>query len=217
MNRIATAIALLGVTACARAAGPSVDPAPVITRASVGLRSERGPVLLAIVMAGARPVFADIDPVSICIDPNDIEHRITPRTKAIMVVHYAGRACEMAPILEIAARHRLRELPRPGSWHFTLALVRAANAVARGARGFARESSEGETREFLHRGIAKRAFERRFQLADTIRVTGAGYNDGLLDIQLVREVPEHKKPRNIQIDSSASQQTIDAVNDRQAA
>lgn len=41
---------------------------------------------------------------------------------------------------------RMRELPRPGSWHFTLALVRAANAVARGARGFARESSEGETR-----------------------------------------------------------------------
>jgi molecular chaperone IbpA len=83
--------------------------------------------------------------------------------------------------------------------------------------GRANEGSEGETREFLHRGIAKRAFERRFQLADTIRVTGAGYNDGLLDIQLVREVPEHKKPRNIQIDSSAAQQTIDAVNDRQAA
>lgn len=79
--------------------------------------------------------------------------------------------------------------------------------------------TEGEGREFLHRGIAKRAFERRFQLADTIKVTGASYEHGLLNIQLVREVPEHKKPRTIAIDSAApaQAQTIDAVNDRQAA
>ena len=84
--------------------------------------------------------------------------------------------------------------------------------------GRAHESAEGDAREFLHRGIAKRAFERRFQLADTIKVTSASYNDGLLDIQLVREVPEHKKPRNIAIGGSDSQPaTIDAVNDRQAA
>jgi len=86
--------------------------------------------------------------------------------------------------------------------------------------GRAIESAEGD-REFLHRGIAKRAFERRFQLADTIKVTGASYNDGLLDIQLVREVPEHKKPRTIQIDGTpaakAEPQTIEATNDRQAA
>ncbi len=54
-------------------------------------------------------------------------------------------------------------------------------------------------RTFLHRGIAKRAFERRFQLADTIKVTGASYADGLLNIDLVREVPEHKKPRKVEI------------------
>ena len=87
--------------------------------------------------------------------------------------------------------------------------------------GRALDSAEGDGREFLHRGIAKRAFERRFQLADTIKVTGASYNDGLLDIQLVREVPEHKKPRTIQIDSASSakaeSQTIEATNDRQAA
>ena len=79
--------------------------------------------------------------------------------------------------------------------------------------------SEGEGREFLHRGIAKRAFERRFQLADTIKVTGASYEHGLLNIQLVREVPEHKKPRTIAIDGDApaQTQTIEAVNDRQAA
>src|ERR1700760_970998 len=45
---------------------------------------------------------------------------------------------------------------------------------------------EGE-RQFLHRGIAKRAFERRFQLADTIKVTGAGYEHGLLNVELKRE------------------------------
>jgi molecular chaperone IbpA len=83
--------------------------------------------------------------------------------------------------------------------------------------GRAQEGAEADAREFLHRGIAKRAFERRFQLADTIKVTGASYNDGLLNIQLVREVPEHKKPRNIAIGGGDQPQTIEAVNDRQAA
>ncbi len=83
--------------------------------------------------------------------------------------------------------------------------------------GRAAEAQDGDKREFLHRGIAKRAFERRFQLADTIRVTGARYADGLLDIELVREVPEHKKPRKIAIDAQAPAATIEAVNDRQAA
>jgi len=63
--------------------------------------------------------------------------------------------------------------------------------------------TEETERQFLHRGIAKRAFERRFQLADTIKVTGAGYSDGLLNIELKREVPEHKKPRRIAIDGEA--------------
>lgn len=57
----------------------------------------------------------------------------------------------------------------------------------------------GEERTFLHRGIAKRAFERRFQLADTIKVTGAAYENGLLNIELVREIPEQKKPRKVEI------------------
>ncbi len=48
-------------------------------------------------------------------------------------------------------------------------------------------------------------------------MTGASYDNGLLDIQLVREVPEHKKPRNIAIGGAVDPQTITAVNDRQAA
>lgn len=53
-------------------------------------------------------VFADIDPQTLCIDPNDIEHRISSRTKAIMVVHYLAHPCEMDKIMEIARRHNLK-------------------------------------------------------------------------------------------------------------
>jgi molecular chaperone IbpA len=56
-----------------------------------------------------------------------------------------------------------------------------------------------ETKQALYRGIARRAFERRFQLADHIKVKGATVENGLLNIDLVREVPEEKKPRRIEI------------------
>lgn len=61
-------------------------------------------------------------------------------------------------------------------------------------------SSEDETdRQFLHRGIATRAFERRFHLADHVRVTGARHIDGMLHVELARELPEALKPRQIAI------------------
>ena len=66
-----------------------------------------------------------------------------------------------------------------------------------------------ETREILYRGIAARAFERRFQLADHVEVTGATLENGLLHIDLVREIPEAMKPRKIQIGNSNARQ-IDA-------
>lgn len=61
-------------------------------------------------------------------------------------------------------------------------------------------------RQFLHRGIAARAFERRFQLADHVEVKGADLKDGLLHIDLVRNVPERLKPRSIQIGGTAPKQ-----------
>ena len=64
-------------------------------------------------------------------------------------------------------------------------------------------------RQFLYRGIAGRAFERRFQLADFIKVRGAELVNGLLHVDLVREVPESMKPRQIKI-ASAPSQTIEA-------
>lgn len=74
--------------------------------------------------------------------------------------------------------------------------------------GKAAEQPEGSERQFLHRGIAKRAFERRFQLADTIKVSGANYENGLLNIELFREVPEHKKPRKIEIGQPLASQPV---------
>ncbi|PVA09640.1 heat-shock protein [Pelagivirga sediminicola] len=68
----------------------------------------------------------------------------------------------------------------------------------------ARKAEEREERTYLHRGIATRAFERRFQLADHVRVTGATHADGMLHIDLVREVPEALKPRRIAIESSGA-------------
>ncbi len=58
---------------------------------------------------------------------------------------------------------------------------------------------EGEDRRFVHRGIAARSFERRFALGDYVQVKSAGLSDGLLTIELVREVPEAMKPRRIAI------------------
>lgn len=63
----------------------------------------------------------------------------------------------------------------------------------------ARKSDEAESRTYLHRGIANRAFERRFTLADHVRVTGASHVNGMLHIDLLREVPEALKPRRIEI------------------
>lgn len=64
----------------------------------------------------------------------------------------------------------------------------------------ARKVEEEAERTFLHRGIATRAFERRFTLAEHIRVSGASHKDGMLHIELVREVPEALKPRQIAIE-----------------
>jgi molecular chaperone IbpA len=62
-----------------------------------------------------------------------------------------------------------------------------------------RKAANDETRRFLHRGLAERNFERRFQLADYVVVTDAQLADGLLAISLKRELPEQLKPRQVQI------------------
>ena len=62
----------------------------------------------AIIHSGATPVLADVDPVTMNIDPADIERRITPRTRALVPVHFAGRPCDMDAIMDLAGRHSLK-------------------------------------------------------------------------------------------------------------
>jgi molecular chaperone IbpA len=97
-----------------------------------------------------------------------------------------------------------------------------------------RKSDESDERggDFIYRGIANRSFERRFALADHIQVKGADMKDGLLSIELVREIPEAMKPKKIEIgggserkersaigggEQPASKQTLDAEAERETA
>jgi len=90
--------------------------------------------------------------------------------------------------------------------------------------GKKKEEESGEKgSDYIYRGIATRSFERRFALADHIQVRGADMKDGLLSIELVREIPEAMKPRKIDIGGSgkkdriASRQTVDAAAERETA
>ena len=83
--------------------------------------------------------------------------------------------------------------------------------------GAAQAEPDAETRVFLHRGIAKRAFERRFQLADYVLVTRADLADGLLSVELARELPEALKPRRIEIGVPAPAKPLIETAKRKAA
>jgi molecular chaperone IbpA len=73
------------------------------------------------------------------------------------------------------------------------------------------KKAEDKEREFLHRGIAARTFERRFQLADHVEVKGADLKDGLLHVDLVRNVPERLKPRTIAFGNGNTKQVAAAA------
>ena len=75
----------------------------------------------------------------------------------------------------------------------------------------AKAPGSDDKREFLHRGIAERAFELRFQLAEYVEVSGASLENGLLHVELKRLLPESKKPRTIAINGAAPK-TIEQVN-----
>ncbi len=81
-------------------------------------------------------------------------------------------------------------------------VVKDDTLAVTGTRGENPETNKG----YLYRGIAARKFDRRFQLADYIKVVGADLSDGLLHIDLEREVPEDRKPRVIEVRSSSAKQ-----------
>ena len=90
--------------------------------------------------------------------------------------------------------------------------------------GKKKDESDEKGSDYIYRGIATRSFERRFALADHIQVRGADMKDGLLSVELVREIPEAMKPRKIDIGGGAerkeqivSKQTVDAEAEREHA
>jgi dTDP-4-amino-4,6-dideoxygalactose transaminase len=93
----ATAGLTLSLEACGVGAGDEVITTPYTFSATA----------MSAVYLGATPVLVDIDPVTMNIDPAKIEQAITPKTKAIIPVHFAGLACDMDPIIDIAKRHKL--------------------------------------------------------------------------------------------------------------
>ena len=82
-----------------------------------------------------------------------------------------------------------------------ISIVAKENTLTIKGEKAANENTEGQS-EVLYRGIASRAFERQFQLADFVQVKNATLENGLLHVDLVREIPEAKKPRVIPISSS---------------
>lgn len=81
--------------------------------------------------------------------------------------------------------------------------TKESTLTVRGAKQSEQEAVD-QNREVLHQGIAARAFERRFQLADHVTVRGAALENGLLHVDLIRELPEAQKPRQIPIGRPAS-------------
>jgi molecular chaperone IbpA len=81
-----------------------------------------------------------------------------------------------------------------------------------------RKQKDETQRTFLHRGIAARDFEQRFQLANHVKVTAASFDNGMLTIELVREVPEAFKPRKITIgDANGNTNNVQVLEQRDAA
>ena len=74
--------------------------------------------------------------------------------------------------------------------------------------GKKKEESEDKGSDYIYRGIATRSFERRFALADHIQVRGADLKDGLLSIELVREIPEAMKPKRIAVNGAGAPEAI---------
>lgn len=84
---------------------------------------------LAVIMAGARPVFADIDPERLTLDPAEVERAITPRTKAILPVHLYGQAADMRPIEALAASHQLAIVEDAAQAHLATADGRSVGTI----------------------------------------------------------------------------------------
>ena len=123
---------------------------------------------------GASVVFADIDPVTLCIDPDDIEHRITPKTKVIMVVHYLGHPADMDRIMAIAKKHNLKVIEDVSHAHGSLYNGKLVGTFG-DAAGFSLMSAKSfaigeagifitDNREYYEKAILFAHYERQDEL-----------------------------------------------------
>lgn len=154
-----------------------------------------------IVHAGATPVFADIDPRTFNIDWQDIEHRITPRTRAILPVDQLGMPCEIDRIMEIAGRHgllviqdaacafasRFRNLPVGALAPITLFSLHARKVITT-AEGGVITTNDGELaarlKRLRHQGMSLSDFERHGASPTTFETyPEIGYNFRITDVQ----------------------------------
>jgi molecular chaperone IbpA len=120
-----------------------------------------------------------------------------------------GQAQENYPpfdLLRVDDNHYRIELAVAGFDRDELDITSQQNVLIISGR---KKEQEGDN--YIHRGIANRSFERRFALADHIKVTGADLKDGLLSIDLVREIPESLKPKKIDISGAAKAEERSAI------
>ena len=133
---------------------------------------------------GASVVFADIDPVTLCIDPDDMERRITPRTKAVVVVHYLSYPADMDRIMAIARKHNLKVIEDVSHAHGALYKGKMAGTFG-DAAGYSMMSGKsfaiGEggmlttnSREVYERAIVFAHYERHNEITDEKLKAGAG-------------------------------------------
>lgn len=135
---------------------------------------------------------------------------LSPLFRSTIGIDRLSRLLDSAPQFDAAApSYPPYNIEKTGedAYHITMAVagfgeddlevVTSENTLT--IRAKTTSDEEEKSRVFLHRGIAGRAFERRFQLADYIKVGSASLVNGLLNIELVREVPEAQKPRTVKI------------------
>lgn len=145
---------------------------------------------------GATPVFCDIDPVSLCMDPRDIEHRITSRTKAIVPVHYCGYPADMDPIMAIARKHGVKVIEDVSHAHGTYYKGRLCGSIGdvgamsmMGGKSFAiGEAGMLSTNDQLiyERAIALGHYERTGEIKDPHLAKFAGLPLGGYKLRMVQ-------------------------------
>ena len=164
----------------------------------------------AVVKAGATPVFADIEYGTCNIDPFDIARRITPRTQAIMVVHYAGQACAMDKIMELAAQHKLKVIEdsaetiggtfrKQKTCSFSIGCFSffPTKNITTGEGGMLTTNNDAladKIKALAGHGITKSAYDREYTQDPWLReATFAGYNFRMSSILAAIGVEQLKK------------------------